>query len=129
MRGADLYRLNRIVVCQNISIRNSSFINPICVQSASQVLGFPTFIDLGPAPNGGRYYCDLLTGLHQEVDYWELRAALEDALKDFFKERAADLQPRLQSWIEDQRSSAYDEAETPEADNRGAKAEGLLTSV
>jgi len=35
---ADLYRLNRIVMCQNISIRNSSFINPICVQSASQVL-------------------------------------------------------------------------------------------
>jgi hypothetical protein len=66
---------------------------------ASLSLGVPRTIDLGPAPKGGRYYCDLLEGISQLLSDDDLRLVVEEALSAFFRERRPEFRTALAHWV------------------------------
>jgi hypothetical protein len=66
---------------------------------ASQVLSVPKHVDLGPAPNGGRYYLNLSEGLTAGLDEEDLQEAVEDALRGFCQERRKELRSSLAAWV------------------------------
>jgi hypothetical protein len=76
---------------------------------ASQVLSVPRHVDLGPAPNGGRYYLNLSEGLDVSLDGEELQGALEDAVREFFLERRKEIRASLAGWIREARRATQEE--------------------
>jgi hypothetical protein len=84
---------------------------------ASQALGVPRNIDLGPAPSGGRYYQNISEGLAVALDKEDLQEAVEDAVRFFFQERRKELRSSLAACVREERKA------TREIDREAASAQ------